>query len=148
MEPFVDMEYRRDGSQHGLTHVKPVDPARTDTFQGYNQGQTGDPIAQLDPMPSLMGAYIETDCGARRLLPEESRQGLGIPKEWKVEPNKISKGLLTRRTSLFHWEYLSSPVQIIPSGANGKSGPPLTFVERNEGQNPTGGPYTFLLKTP
>jgi hypothetical protein len=74
----------------------------------YVNGRIGDPIARLNPMPSNMGAYIKTERGTRRLLPEESGRGLGIPKEWKVDPSKITKGLLSRTTTLFHWEYLSS----------------------------------------
>ena len=74
----------------------------------YVHGRSGDPIDFRNPMPSVMGAYIQTERGTRRLMPEESGRGLGIPKEWKVSPSTITKGLLERTTSLFHWEYLSA----------------------------------------
>ena len=97
----------------------------------YVQGRTGDPIAHRDPMPSTMGAYIQTERGARRLLPEESSRGLGVPKEWRVESKRITKGLLERTTTLFHWEYLSStlsrPARPMPS-QKGKA-PALSWSE-------------------
>jgi hypothetical protein len=69
-------------------------------------GRAGDPIALLDPMPPAMGAYVQTTRGTRRLMPEETGRGLGIPKEWKIDPDHITRGLLMRTTSLFHWEYI------------------------------------------
>jgi hypothetical protein len=74
----------------------------------YVTGRTGDPVAHIHPMPSLIGAYIQTERGTRRLLPEESGRGLGLPKEWQISPKRITSGLLARTTSLFHWEYLSA----------------------------------------
>jgi hypothetical protein len=74
----------------------------------YVHGRYGDPSAHSDPMPAHLGAYVNTERGTRRLMPEESGRGLGIPKEWKVDPKRITKGRLERTTSLFHWEYLSS----------------------------------------
>jgi hypothetical protein len=41
-------------------------------------------------------------------MPDKTGRGLGIPKEWKIDPRHITKGLLGRTTSLFHWEYLST----------------------------------------
>jgi hypothetical protein len=67
---------------------------------------SGAPDALTEPMPGSVGAYITTDWGIRRVLPEETGRGLGIPNEWKVEPKDMTKGLLDRTTSLFHWEYL------------------------------------------
>jgi hypothetical protein len=67
----------------------------------------GAPDMLTEPMPGFVGAYITTDWGIRQVLPEETGQGLGIPKEWKVEPYDMTKGLLDQITSLFHWEYLS-----------------------------------------
>jgi hypothetical protein len=74
----------------------------------YVSGRSGDPIAIVHPVPSVMGAYIKTERGTRRLMPEETSRGLGVPKEWKVDPKRITKGSLERTTSLFHWEYLST----------------------------------------
>jgi hypothetical protein len=74
----------------------------------YVEGRKGDPIAIIHPMPSVMGAYVQTERGTRRLMPEESGRGLGVPKEWRIDPKTITKGSLERTTSLFHWEYLSS----------------------------------------
>jgi hypothetical protein len=69
--------------------------------------QNGDPIAIVHPMPADMGACVQTQRGTRRLMPEETSRGLGVEKEWKVDPKKITKGPLERMTSLFHWEHLS-----------------------------------------
>jgi hypothetical protein len=55
-----------------------------------------------------MGVYIQTERGTKRLMPEESGRGLGIPKEWRVDPKHIMKGGLEQTTTLFHWEYLSA----------------------------------------
>jgi hypothetical protein len=74
----------------------------------YVNGRKGDPIAIAHPMPSVLGAYIQTECGTRRLMPEETSRGLGVPKEWKIDPRKLTKDVLERTTSLFHWEYLSA----------------------------------------
>jgi hypothetical protein len=74
----------------------------------YVDGRKGDPVAFIHPMPSSMGAYVQTERGTRRLMPEETSRGLGVPKEWKIDPKKISEGSLERTTSLFHWEHLSS----------------------------------------
>ena len=74
----------------------------------YVNGRRGDPIAFIHPMPAVMGAYVQTERGTRRLMPEETSRGLGVPKEWKIDPKKITKGSLERTTSLFHWEYLSA----------------------------------------
>jgi hypothetical protein len=41
-------------------------------------------------------------------MPEESGRGLGIPKEWRVDPKHTTKGGLEQTTTLFHWEYLSA----------------------------------------
>jgi hypothetical protein len=73
----------------------------------YVMHADGAPDALTEPMPGSVGAYITTDQGIRRVLPEETGQGLGIPKEWKIEPKDMTRGLLDRTTSLFHWEYLS-----------------------------------------
>jgi hypothetical protein len=95
------------------------------------QGRTGDPIAQRDPMPSVMGAYIQTERGTRRLSPEESSRGSGVPKEWKADPTRITKGLLSRITTLFHWEYLSSTFSrpARPTTRPDQKSPPLSWSE-------------------
>ena len=36
----------------------------------YVDGRKGDPIAFIHPMPSMMGAYVQTERGTRRLMPE------------------------------------------------------------------------------
>jgi hypothetical protein len=56
----------------------------------YVDGRVGDTIALLDPMPPTMGAYVQTTRGTQRLMPEETGRGLGIPKEWKIDPNHIT----------------------------------------------------------
>jgi hypothetical protein len=99
--------------------------------QKYVQGRTGDPIAQIYPMPSIMGAYMQTERGTRRLMPEETGRGLGVPKEWKIAPKRITQGLLARRTtSLFHWEYLSTTLSRKARPAYQSDGPSsLTWKE-------------------
>jgi hypothetical protein len=69
------------------------------------------PNSRLEPMPSHMGAWVETERGIRRLMPEETSKGLGAPKE---ERTTLSASILKCTTSLFHWEYLSSSL-ILPS---------------------------------
>ena len=72
------------------------------------KGKTGDPIASIHPVPSVVEACVKTERGTRLLMPEETSRGLGVPKEWKVDPRTIAKGSLEQTTSLFHWECLSS----------------------------------------
>jgi hypothetical protein len=36
----------------------------------YVEGRRGDPHALTDPMPGSVGAYIKTERGVRRVLPE------------------------------------------------------------------------------
>jgi hypothetical protein len=102
------------------------------------QGRAGDPIAQRDPMPSVMGAYIQTKRGTRRLSPEESSRGLGVPKEWKADPTRITKGLLSRTTTLFHWEYLSSTLSrpARPTTRPDQKSPPLPWSEMRSRSRP------------
>ena len=104
----------------------------------YVSGRTGDPIAFQDAMPSVMGAYIRTEKGTRRLMPEESGRGLGIPKEWKVNPKEITKGLLERTTSLFHWEYLSATLSRAAREAKESNplSPSLTWAEMRDKSRP------------
>ena len=61
------------------------------------------PQAHKDPMPPTPGRWISTDKGVRALTPEEVGRGLGMKSE---EAKDMSGALLTRTTSLFHWEYL------------------------------------------
>jgi hypothetical protein len=105
----------------------------------YVSGRSGDPVAIIHPMPSVMGAYVETERGTRRLMPEETSRGLGVPKEWKVDPKKITKGSLERTTSLFHWEYLSTTLSRVER-AKAKSDPlprPLNWNEMRDKTRPT-----------
>jgi hypothetical protein len=37
------------------------------------------PHSRLDPMPSHLGAWVETEKGIRRLMPDETSKGLGAP---------------------------------------------------------------------
>jgi hypothetical protein len=108
MEPSLGVELRRNRDQHAQTHVQFIDPPGLIGSHKYVDGRSGDPIAIVHPMPSVMGAYVQTERGTRRLTPEETSRGLGVPKEWKIDPKNITKGSLERTTSLFHWEYLST----------------------------------------
>jgi hypothetical protein len=95
----------------------------------FVQGRCGDPIAQFDPLPSHLGACANTKRGARRLMPKESGRGLGTPKEWKMDPKRITQGLLDRTTSLFHWECLSSTLSRaarVAAKSDGTTPKPLT----------------------
>jgi hypothetical protein len=76
----------------------------------YVEGRKGDPIAIIHPMPSVMGAYVQTERGTRRLMPEESGRGLGVPKEWRIDPKKHYKRFFGEndksvplRVPLFHF---------------------------------------------
>jgi hypothetical protein len=117
----------------------------------YVNGRTGDPIAFLEPMPSSMGAYIQTERGTRRLMPEESGRGLGIPKEWKIDPKGITNGLLKHTTNLFHWEYLSATLSRA-AGETKESKPlpqPLTWkAVKNESQGDPAQHAPFSWKPP
>jgi hypothetical protein len=74
----------------------------------YCQLEIDSPMDTLDPMPSYPGAWIKTERGHRRLLMEETARGLGVPKEWQLDSDKLSGGTLQRTTSLFHWEFLAA----------------------------------------
>ena len=143
-------ETELDTARPMSTLLTPPGLVRSNT---YVQGRSGDPIAQRDPMPSVMGAFIQTERGTRRLTPEESSRGLGVPKEWKVDPTRITKGLLARTTTLFHWEYLSAtlsrparPTTIRP----GQKSPSLSWSEmRNRTRpEPTAVQVPFAWKPP
>lgn len=71
------------------------------------------PQARTDPMPGHMGAWIETERGIRRLMPEETSNGLGAPKKNRTT---LSASILQCTTSLFHWEYLSSSLTLPSEG--------------------------------
>jgi hypothetical protein len=114
----------------------------------YVNGRMGDPIAQYDPMPSIMGAYIQTDRGTRRLLPEESGRGLGIPKEWKLSPGRITKGLLSRTTTLFHWEYLSGTLSRASRPASITNSSPETRASSRDQLRGKTRPEPFSWKPP
>ena len=60
-----------------------------------------------DPMPSTPGRWIRTEKGIRRLLPEEVGRGIGIPKEWSINPALLTSRHLIESTSVYHWEYLA-----------------------------------------
>ena len=97
----------------------------------YVAGRQGDPDSKTEPMPDKVKAYIHTDKGVRRLLPEETGNGLGIPKAWKIDPQQMSRGLLNRTTSIFHWEYLSSTLARQTHTGNFEAYP--TFEEQHDG---------------
>jgi hypothetical protein len=63
------------------------------------------PDARVNPMPCYIGAWIQTEKGVRRIMPEETSKGLGAP---KAEQTALTASILGSTTSLFHWEYLSS----------------------------------------
>ena len=73
--------------------------------------------ARREPMPSIPGAWISTERGVRRLLPEELAKGLGVPKDKIKERGEIIARSLRNTTSVFHWEYLSESLTFprIPS---------------------------------
>jgi hypothetical protein len=102
----------------------------------YVEGRMGDPIAVVHPMPSIMGAYVQTERGTRRLMPEETSRGLGVPKEWKIDPKNITKGSLERTTSLFHWEYLSSTLSRVATASESLP-PPLGWKGMRDRTRPT-----------
>jgi hypothetical protein len=107
-------------------------------------GRTRDLTAHIHPMPSVMGAYIQTECGRQRLLPEETGRTLGIPKELRISPKQITtKGLLSQTTSLFHWEYLSPTLSRAShlSTSNSQPPSPIYDLEQDEQQYLTGCGY-------
>jgi hypothetical protein len=96
-------------------------------------------------MPCCPGAWIQTERGHRRLLFEETARGLGVPKEWKLEPRKLTKSSLSRTTSLFHWECLTESLlsrMIEPIGQSGA--PVLSMGTGNEPvQDPPRTPFEW-----
>jgi hypothetical protein len=71
----------------------------------HHQGSKADASdARTEPMPTQPGAWILTERGIRRLQLDEIGRGLGLPKSGSKE---AVPGILTRTTSVFHWEYLS-----------------------------------------
>jgi hypothetical protein len=72
----------------------------------YVHGRVRDPMSRLDPMPMIMGAYVQTERCTRRLC-QKNRTRIGNSKEWKIDPRKITKGML-QNNHLFHWEYMPS----------------------------------------
>jgi hypothetical protein len=72
------------------------------------------PHAQIDPMPNKPGAVIRTEKGIRHLQDEELARGLGLPKSWKVPPERLNQSTLSATTSSFHWEYLAQCLSQVP----------------------------------
>ena len=68
--------------------------------------------SNCDPMPSTPGRWIRTEKGIRRLLPEEVGRGIGIPKEWAVNPALLTSRHLAESTSVYHWEYLAQCLNV------------------------------------
>ena len=68
--------------------------------------QKGPPSSDKDPMPPVVGAHIATPHGTRRLQAKELARGLGVPTT--TDSDKLTNTLLTRTTSVYIWEYLST----------------------------------------
>ena len=68
--------------------------------------------SNFDPMPSTPGRWIRTEKGIRRLLPEEVGRGIGIPKEWSINPALLTCRHLAESTSVYHWEYLAQCLDV------------------------------------
>jgi hypothetical protein len=68
-------------------------------------------------MPCYIGAWIGTkEKGIRlRLVPDEISKGLGVSKE---ERTVLIASIQRSTTNLFHWEYLSSSLIMLPSSSN------------------------------
>ena len=121
------------------------------------------PQATSDPMPCFPGAWIITEHGHRRLLLDECARGLGIPKDWRLDPRKLNGNTLLRTTSVFHWEFLStsflptvstsyqagssSPsATIVPSSLTDMSPPPFSWRPPSLGQSALpGGRIEWLM---
>ena len=80
-------------------------PRRRDTYYSSVEGHIHDP--NQDPMPAVIGRWIKTEKGIRRLLAEEISRGLGVPKEWEASPELLTANTLNASTSIYHWEYIS-----------------------------------------
>ena len=63
------------------------------------------PDSRTDPMPSEIGAWIDTPEGARRLQATELAKGLGV--EGSLLTGELSARWLARTTCVHIWEYLS-----------------------------------------
>jgi hypothetical protein len=73
----------------------------------YVKGLKGMPDATTCPMPERLGAFIQTEKGARRVTPEELTRGIGVPRTWSLPLTVLTDGVLRQMTSVFHWENLS-----------------------------------------
>jgi hypothetical protein len=106
------------------------------------------PQARIHPMPAQAKALIETEKGVRRLFPEETANGLGIPKEWKVKPAWLSNSMLRRTTSLFHWEYLSETLLRQAHAVKDQSCRSPSFEDMRNRTRPGGYTGTPAAQTP
>jgi hypothetical protein len=75
--------------------------------RGRYGGPANAPDARMEPIPDHVGAWIRTERGSRRLLPEALARRLGVPKEWKLSEAGFTDSVLKQTTSAFHWEHLS-----------------------------------------
>ena len=81
------------------------------------------PNSLLNPMPTAVGAWIDTPEGTRRLQADEVGRGLGIPKEQVSGPSPVNPKLLAHTTSVFVWESISETLASAP--ASSSSTPPV-----------------------
>jgi hypothetical protein len=104
----------------------------------YFKGLKGMPDAATCPMPEQLGAFIQTEKGARRVTPEELTRGLGVPKSWKLPVATLTDGLLRRTTSVFHWEYLSESLLRKAHSKTIETGPLPAFEDLRDRTQPSG----------
>jgi hypothetical protein len=61
-------------------------------------------------MLCYLGAWIKTEKGTLRVMPEETSKGLGASKNQRTI---LTSSILKNTTSLFHWEYLSMSLTLL-----------------------------------
>jgi hypothetical protein len=84
MEPSLDLEPQENEVDLPRPMSNLLIPPGLVKPYHYVEDRRGDPHALTDPMHGSVGAYIKTERGVRRVLPEETGRGLGIPKELRV----------------------------------------------------------------
>ena len=60
--------------------------------------------AQTEPMPKKIGDLIKTNKGTRHLLADEYTRGIGVPKDWMPDQQKVTAVLASNTTNINIWE--------------------------------------------
>ncbi len=107
-DPFTEaLTLDTTGPPRAMSNLlRPCNVPRTAYRLPFSDKNRSAPDSGSEPMPSRLGAAIQTRDGVRRLLPDELAKGLGVPAEWgdlKAYPSS----LLNYLPGIHTWEAIA-----------------------------------------